>query len=363
MGICSSSDVKSTNSNDTNPNKNVSDDTNSVGIQIINIGGSTTEMEGFDEDVSVGGAVFSPDGKSIVVGGEPDYMNNSVVFWDVASKKVTKKWEGHTSWIKDLAFSPNGKMIASYGDDKAIRIWDVDTDTCVMLMENCQYQHGKDPKRSEINSVTWSPDSTQLASGSGLSIKFWSVQTGTCIREVLLPRTRASSGVANLSFSLDGKSLWSDNGEVRKWNVLTGECIFGPICWDKSTTLALTLSPCGTRFVTAHRDNNINFWDAQTGKLLFGPTKGHAGGVGSLAYSPDGTMVVSGGNDARLGICDATTGKWIQEPWSKGWGQGAINSLAFSPDGKSVVIVRGGRPSQSTIDHIGNPYDVRVYLK
>src|SRR5207249_12326426 len=114
--------------------------------------------------------------------------------------KLIRALEGHTGDLECVAFSPDGKQLASSSHDTTIRLWDV---------EMGKVRHTLEGHRAEVDSVTFSPDGNTLASGcKDLSIKLWDPQTGALRRTLTGPKNRLES----LAFSPDGKTLASGSG-------------------------------------------------------------------------------------------------------------------------------------------------------
>lgn len=148
---------------------------------------------------------FSPDGKTLASAG----VDSAIKIWDVATGRELTTLVGHDGWVYSLSFSPDGKVLASGGSDKMIKIWD--------LAKGCELRtlngHG-----NFVYSVAFSPDGKILASGSqDKYIKLWDVATGKEL-QTLKGHTEYVSAVA---FSPDGKTLASGSGDhsIRIWNV------------------------------------------------------------------------------------------------------------------------------------------------
>jgi WD40 repeat protein len=104
---------------------------------------------------------FSPDGKTLASGSD----DNTIKLWDVATGKEQATLKGHTAWVASVAFSPDGKTLAS-GGDTTVRLWDMEGKELATLKGHTK----------GVNSVAFSPDGKTLASGSqDKTIKLWDV--------------------------------------------------------------------------------------------------------------------------------------------------------------------------------------------
>ena len=259
---------------------------------------------------SVSILAFSPDGKLLASGGSEDL---TISLWDVQTQTLVGAFEAHTHVgtfeghghkVRSVAFSPDGKILASgiHGHD-IVFLWDVATRSRIALLAN-----NINKKYKGVNSVAFSPDGTILAStGNDGKIWLWDARTK---RRIGVLKTNAD-GVTSIVFRPDGKTLASLNGQfgdsefkggdmaVRLWNVKTRKQT--AVLEDHTAGIeSVALSPDGTLLASGHHDGLVRLWDIQTQKQL-ATLKGHKAVVESVAFSLDGTLLASGGKDrARL---------------------------------------------------------------
>lgn len=149
-------------------------------------------------------ASFSPDNSKLLVDSQ-----NDLLVWDVASRQLVKTLRGHTSTIQATAFSPNGRLIASAGNDRMVRLWDAGSGELRCAMQG---------HRSDVLTLAFTPDGRSLATADeGGALKLWHVGTG---RE-LMTLTDETVAIERIAFSPDGKHLAFVRGDqvVRLFHV------------------------------------------------------------------------------------------------------------------------------------------------
>jgi WD40 repeat protein len=252
---------------------------------------------------------YSRDGKTLASGS----YDNTIKLWDVKTGKERATLKGHTNAVLSVAYSPDGKTLASGSMDRTIKLWDVKTGKELTTLEG---------HAASVHSVAYSPDGKTLAS-CGDNIKLWDMKTGT--ESATLKGHTAS--VHSLAYSPDGKTLASGSGDrtVRLWDVTTGK----ERATLKASATSLVYSPDGKTLASC--GDNIKLWDVKTGKEL--DTLEEMWDVDSVAYSPDGKTLALGSH-LMIYLWNVATGKQLLS--LKG-DHTPTYTVAYSPDGKTLA--------------------------
>jgi WD40 repeat protein len=285
---------------------------------------------------------FSPDGKFLVSGSD----DNTVILWDVKQPNLLSQLlpsrPFSNSNIKDgktgYAYSPNGKLAVS-GDAKGvIRFWDVET--------GIQIGQPITAHIKSIGSLAFSPDGKTLASGENdinssldqnVSVKLWDVANHKQIGRQLDGHV---FGVLSLAFSPDGKILaaGSSDRSVLFWDVATGERI-GKFDGFKRAVISLTFSTDGQILAAGNEDSTIILFNMKKSQVIGQPLTAHTAEVTSLAFSPDQKILASAGNDHIIRLWDVITrqslGGFVTDDNDE------VQNLIFSPDGKALISSSG----------------------
>ncbi|MGB8259390.1 MAG: serine/threonine-protein kinase [Terracidiphilus sp.] len=191
---------------------------------------------------------FSPDGRTLASGSWDD----TIKLWDAASGSLLRTLQGHTSSVLSVAFSPDGRTLASGSDDHTIKLWDAASGSLLRTLQG---------RGGFVDSVAFSPDGRTLASGSwDKTIKLWDAASGSLLRTL----QGHTSVVESVAFSPDGRTLASGSF-----------------------------------------DNTIKLWDAASGSLLR-TLQGRGGFVDSVAFSPDGRTLASASDDSTIKLWDVS---------------------------------------------------------
>ncbi|MGB9872899.1 MAG: hypothetical protein ACPLYD_14735 [Anaerolineae bacterium] len=271
----------------------------------------------------VNAVAFSPDGRYIASGSQ----DTAVRLWNTKTGKQRRQFRGHTSGVTAVAFSPNGYWIASAGgQDQTVRMWRASESSAIRTFW---------PHHWLVASVIFSPDGRYLLTAGGdKEARLWEVRTGKHLKSFVGHTDWVSSAV----FSADGRfvatSSW--DGSVRIWDAATGseQKRFDLNTWR---VYAVAFSPDG-RYVLSGSDNPyfndpkpLRLWDVESGEAKV--FKGLDLGVNAVAFSPDGRYALSAG-ESGLRLWQVPAGREIRA--LKGH-HGSVRSVVFSPDGRYAV--------------------------
>jgi WD40 repeat protein len=271
-------------------------DDRTVRVWDVQAGREVATFRGHNEGFCA--VAFSPDGKRLVAatwgvaqfqstgyGGatlqrhEGQSLPGEVTVWDVTSAPESGRCTGHEGVVWGVAFSPDGKRLASGSGDATVKVWDATT------------------------------------------------------RQVLVTLRGHSGQVFGVAFSPDGKTLASagEDGTVRLWDVAGGQPLHA-LRGHKGAVYMVAFGPDGRRLASAGADQTVKVWDTN-GKPVRTLT-GHRGDVTGVAFSPDGQRLASAGLDRTVRVWDAVTGKESNPPREH---TGRIYAVVFSQDGRRLA--------------------------
>lgn len=285
---------------------------------------------------------FSPDGKTIASGNE----DGTVILWDAGiGKPIGQPFVGHTGKVLSVAFSLDGQILASGSWDNTIILWNPTTGQ--PIGQPLSHEDG-------VDAIAFSPDGKILAAASSnkhdliyaSSVILWDVATGQPIGQPL----QHEGLVTSIAFSPNGKVLatGSYTNDLQRfhssaflWDVATGQPLGQPLTDPAAAdNQTVAFSPDGKILVSLGGGGTINSWDVVTGQPVGQPIAADLDPGSGLAFNPDGTILASRDSwSGNISLWEVATGQRMGEPLISYDILG--KEVVFSPDGKTLAASGG----------------------
>ncbi|TDC59364.1 WD40 repeat domain-containing protein [Micromonospora sp. KC207] len=261
---------------------------------------------------------WSPDGRLIATGSR----DRSARVWDPDSGRTIAEFTGHDAMVEAIAWAPDSHRVASGARDRTVKLWRVGADELPPTL----YGAG-----DMIRGVAWSPDGGYVAAGAqDHRIHVWRTDTGEQIATL-----RGHTGdVYGLSWSPEGALLASASHDRTAivWDLTSGQ---------QQTVLrghtdfieGLAWCPEGQRLATASGDQTIRIWDVADGRQLL-LIRGHTDFVWDVSWSPDGRSLASASSDRTVRIWDVSDAREIAALRGH---EDVVWGVAWSPDGTALA--------------------------
>jgi len=281
---------------------------------------------------SVNALAWSPDGKLIASASDDTYVQ----IFDATSGRRKIIYSGHTEEVAAVAWSPDSKFIASGGQDTTVQVWNANSGARILTYKG---------HADRVNGVSWSNDSQSIASGS----EDKTVQVWNAISAALSFNFQGhTAGVLCVGWQPDNSSVASGSwdGMLRDWATVqhgnhfnAGDQIFSYAGHGNNEVNALAWSPNGNFVVSAGADQTVQISNGIDGTprppfFTGHVNRQHANPVLSVAWSPDGTSIASGDTDGNVYVWKTAGRKTF---FIYRGHKGAVNALAWSPDGKTIA--------------------------
>jgi WD40 repeat protein len=277
----------------------------------------------------------------------------------VQTSRVRLTISGHTGPIWGISFSPDGRLLATAGADKTMKVWDISKQGTESF--SGQPLFTLSDFASDVASAAFSPDGTRLVTASYDNTAIvWEATTG----KKLLTLEGHTGGINEAVFSPDGRSIVtaSVDNTAKVWDAKTGRLKFDLIGHTGGLT-SVAVSPDGTRIATASYDGTVIIWDARTGARL--STLGQGCNMLDVAFSPDGESIATADNCLLASVWDLASG---ETKFSKRDHTDIVLSVAFSPDGTlmasssldGTVIVRDANDGSQKYILRGDTSDINT---
>ncbi len=270
--------------------------------------------------------------------------DKAIRLWNLQTGQLLHKFLGHTAEVYAIAITADGRRVISAGDDRTILVWNLHK----KRIADRFYSHSGSPyshRDGAIFAVAISPDAKTVASGSAdNTIKIWNQRNGELLYKLHEHLDRVfcvTYSKVNNIFTENNHShnhifaSCSADGSIKIWQIGCRESL-RTLRAHSGGVYSVAFSSDGQTLVSGGEDKTIKLWDVCTGELL-NTLKGHSRGVLSIAISPDNQIIASGSIDGTVKLWNLQTGKLLDSLCG-------YHPVQFSPDGKTLVSGgEGGR--------------------
>jgi WD40 repeat protein/DNA-binding XRE family transcriptional regulator len=276
--------------------------------------------------------------------------------------------QAHPGGVPDVAYSPDGTLVASMGAAGEVKLWDASLGEIIRTLDGSTGEFG--------GSLAFSPDGNTLAASWATQVVLWDVQSGevtaTFSGESLGTDTGYNLGVGQLCFSPDGKYLAAANfeGMPRVWELATRSEVLA-LQSELAPQKAIACSPDGKLLASGGDEGIVTVWDAQSGEAIHSLVLG--GVLHGVSFSPDGSLVAAASEDGRILVWDAGQGSVVSSParqsgmYDSGFladgnfataGQDGTTRVWDPLSGQQVLVLAG--PTSTVISVAGSPDGRRI---
>jgi WD40 repeat protein len=279
---------------------------------------------------------LNPNGRTLAIGSNA----GPVVLLDAQTGTQVMVLGGEPgTGIYRVSFHPEGRHLATAGEDNTIRIWNLETGEIELAWSG--HEEGNVGNLFDGTlAVAYSPDGTRLATAGADGLgKVWDAATG----DELLVLAGHTDGLTNIAYSPDGRLIATssdlEDQSVKVWDAQTGAEVYS-LAGHPVRVWALAFSPDSRLLATGGFQGVVKLWDLDTGAEFF-TLPSQVGTVASIRFTPDGERLITGGGDA-VRVWDVTAGTELLTIAN------GSHTLELSGDGRQLYAVGGSLPSLRT---------------
>jgi WD40 repeat protein len=286
---------------------------------------------------------FSPDGRLLATAGD----NKTVKLWTTSRQPSTggpsetgqfsptatqgrpSGWrevatlKGHTDRVHAVAFSPDGKLLASGSRDHTVKLWELTSRRAIATLHG--YTGG-------WSSLAYSPDGKTLAGGTRQGpILLWDIRSG----RVAASLNGHTDLILCVAYTRDGRTLasGSNDGTIKLWNVASRREI-ATLTGHTATVTSIRFAPNGKLLASGGGDGTLRLWNVATGRLVR-TLRGHRDTISAVVFSPDGAVLASGSSDQTVKLWSPTTERESGEVLRQ---KATVTAVTFSPDSRTLAL-------------------------